>query len=501
MFRFAREFIELRFSSTHLRHQLLFGCWSFSPPPLPLIGNMHQLGYKMFVRKIRSNDAIREWAKEYGSVFTIWIGPMATVNICDYTTAVDSMVKKGSAFADRSIPYIFRLVRNDKGIIASNGAPWLEQRRFALHTLRNFGLGRNLIEQRIMFEFEIACERLGKRLDAGEKSIDPHRIFDLLVGNIINRMLFGERFEKKDEEHFFALKEELDDATKRFTIFDSMVDEWNVHWPLIKQRTRSILHRIEPVVAFIRGQVEKRKREIENGSRNLQGEGDDYVDAFLIQMKKERESGAPTSFDDEMLIMALFDMWLAGQETTVATLGWAFSYLLLNPEVRSRLEQELFMVTKGQRPLSIVDRPNTPYYNAVIAEVHRCASIVPLNLWRDTSEDSIVGPFVIPKGTAITAQLSLIMTDEKHFLNPSQFNPDRYLNGNKLDQMVIPFGLGKRSCLGESLAQAELFLIIGNVLLEYNVSSDPHHMPTTRSRNEAGTLRKPQAFHICFERR
>lgn len=37
-----------------------------------------------------------------------------------------------------------------------------------------------------------------------------------------------------------------------------MVDEWNVHWPLIKQRTRSILHRIEPVVAFIRGQVEKR---------------------------------------------------------------------------------------------------------------------------------------------------------------------------------------------------------------------------------------------------
>ncbi|VDP18140.1 unnamed protein product [Heligmosomoides polygyrus] len=92
-------------------------------------------------------------------------------------------------------------------------------------------------------------------------------------------------------------------------------------------------------------------------------------------------------------------------------------------------------------------------------EVHRCASIVPLNLWRDTSEDSIVGPFVIPKGTAITAQLSLIMTDEKHFLNPSQFNPDRYLNGNKLDQMVIPFGLGKRSCLGESLAQAELFLV------------------------------------------
>lgn len=101
-----------------------------------------------------------------------------------------------------------------------------------------------------------------------------------------------------------------------------------------------------------------------------------------------------------------------------------------------------------------------------------------MNLWRDSSEDSIVGPFVIPKGTAITAQLSVIMTDEKHFQDPLkvgffrkhargpaaaldivQFNPDRYLNGNKLDQMVIPFGLGKRSCLGESLAQAELYLV------------------------------------------
>lgn len=60
------------------------------------------------------------------------------------------------------VGYLYRLafqddhVSDDKGIIASNGAPWLEQRRFALHTLRNFGLGRNLIEQRIMFEFEIA---------------------------------------------------------------------------------------------------------------------------------------------------------------------------------------------------------------------------------------------------------------------------------------------------------------------------------------------------------
>ncbi|KAK6038608.1 hypothetical protein COOONC_23886, partial [Cooperia oncophora] len=62
------------------------------------------------------------------------------------------MVKKGSAFASRNLPYLPVMIRKGRGIIVSNGTPWMEQRRFALHTLRNFGLGRNIIEERIMFD-------------------------------------------------------------------------------------------------------------------------------------------------------------------------------------------------------------------------------------------------------------------------------------------------------------------------------------------------------------
>ncbi|KAK6038303.1 hypothetical protein COOONC_24192 [Cooperia oncophora] len=126
------------------------------PLPLPFIGNVHQLAYKLFIKKKNFVEAVRDWVEEYGPVHTFWFGPMATVNICDYSTAVDAMVKKGSAFASRNNPYLFALTRNGRGIIVTNGPPWLEQRRFALHTLRNFGLGRNIIEERIMYEFEIA---------------------------------------------------------------------------------------------------------------------------------------------------------------------------------------------------------------------------------------------------------------------------------------------------------------------------------------------------------
>ncbi|VDO89315.1 unnamed protein product [Haemonchus placei] len=126
------------------------------PLPLPILGNLHQLGYKIFIQKKSFIGTIREWSEEFGALYTIWLGSMPIVNICDYSTAVDAMVKKGSAFADRVIPYLFTLSRNGRGIVGTNGATWMEQRRFALHTLRNFGLGRNIIEERIMYEFEIA---------------------------------------------------------------------------------------------------------------------------------------------------------------------------------------------------------------------------------------------------------------------------------------------------------------------------------------------------------
>lgn len=73
-----------------------------------------------------------------------------------------------------------------------HGDKWREQRRFSLHVLRDFGVGRAEIEKRVMYEVEKMIEVLKK--DCNSKPLDLHTYFASCVGNIIITILFGKRY-------------------------------------------------------------------------------------------------------------------------------------------------------------------------------------------------------------------------------------------------------------------------------------------------------------------
>ena len=149
-------------------------------------------------------------------------------------------------------------------------------------------------------------------------------------------------------------------------------------------------------------------------------------------------------------------MWLAGQGTTSTTLYAGFVKLV---QVILKIREELTKVTQNSRDLSLQDRRNTPYLNATIAEIQRHASILNVNFWRLNQETIDLHGYQIEPGTWISAQLGALHVNEELFENPKKFYPERFLRNEKLLQQIIPFGIGKRSCVGEQIARTELYLV------------------------------------------
>ncbi|KAF1753573.1 hypothetical protein GCK72_020130 [Caenorhabditis remanei] len=134
----------------------------------------------------------------------------------------------------------------------------------------------------------------------------------------------------------------------------------------------------------------------------------------------------------------------------------------------SARDEVIKLTNNGTRQLTLTDRPSTPYLNAVIGEIQRHTSILNVNFRRINNEPTYMGGHLVDSGALVTAQLNALHLNETVFKNQKEFDPERFLRDEKLLQKVIPFGFGKRSCLGESLARSELYLIFGNLLLRYN---------------------------------
>ena len=101
-----------------------------------------------------------------------------------------------------------------------------------------------------------------------------------------------------------------------------------------------------------------------------------------------------------------------------------------------------------------------PYTEAVIHEIMRCGNIVPLGINHTSSQPITVNGVTIPAYTMISPLFISILKGD-HWQNGMTFNPDRFLlkDGSvKKDEHLIPFSIGKRQCLGETLAKAEMFL-------------------------------------------
>ncbi|XP_066548410.1 cytochrome P450 2J4 isoform X3 [Amia ocellicauda] len=138
---------------------------------------------------------------DYGDIMSLSVGNMPILLLSGSKTLREAFVEKADAFTDHPLYPINKRLCNGLGLIWSNGQMWKQQRRFALSTLKYFGVGKKTLETSILEENRVLYKAIRNEQC---KPFEPHNILHNAVGNIISSLVFGHRFEY-DDGHFHEM--------------------------------------------------------------------------------------------------------------------------------------------------------------------------------------------------------------------------------------------------------------------------------------------------------
>ncbi|KAM7324678.1 hypothetical protein ACRRTK_016983 [Alexandromys fortis] len=422
------------------------------PRPLPFVGCLFYLDPK------QPHLALQKFVKKYGNVLSLDFANIPSVVITGMPLIKEVFTQLEPNFLNRPVTLLRKHLFKKNGLIFSSGQTWKEQRRFALMTLRNFGLGKKSLEQRIQEEASYLVEAIKEE---GGQPFDPHFNINNAVSNIICSITFGERFEYQDSR-FQEMLRLLDEVMclesslmcQLYNIFPRII-----HY--LPGSHRTLFRNWRKLKLFVSDIVDNHRRDWNPD------EPRDFIDAFLTEMTKYPDN--TTSFNEENLITTTLDLFFAGTETTSTTLRWALLCMALYPEVQEKAQAEIDRVIGQGRQPSLADRDSMPYTNAVIHEVQRMGNIIPFNVPREGAVATKLAGFDLPKGIMVLTNLTALHRDPKEWATPDVFNPEHFLENGEFRkrEAFLPFSMGKRACLGEQLARSELFIFITSLIQKF----------------------------------
>ncbi|KAK7446409.1 hypothetical protein BaRGS_00040270 [Batillaria attramentaria] len=189
------------------------------------------------------------------------------------------------------------------------------------------------------------------------------------------------------------------------------------------------------------------------------------VDIFIDEQRK----GENNWLTDDNIRCFTIDILSAAYMTSLQTMKAMFLYLLHNPDVTRKVQQEIDDVIGNKRPPRVDDRRKLPYTEAVVMETLRYSSIIPLGVPHLARSDVIIDGVTVPEGAMV----------------------------------LLPFGIGRRSCPGENFARTRIFLYVTTLLQKFDVLPPvEHELPSPDpDLYTNGAVMEPTPYRLIFRPR
>ncbi|PIN23084.1 Cytochrome P450 CYP2 subfamily [Handroanthus impetiginosus] len=427
------------------------------PKKLPVIGNLHQLGNL-------PHRSLQNLSKTYGDLMFLQLGSVPTLVVSSPNMAQEIFKNHDLIFSGRPPLYAVKRITYDLSDIsfAPYGDHWREVRKIVVLEL--------MTVKRVQSFANIRAEEVALMIDSikssGRNPVDLSSLVFSLSNNVVSRVAFGTTncIDRDKNNRFQEILQEIQQLLGEFNLADYFPGmDWINKFNGVDNRLKKYFGDLDKFFdKVIQEHVDPRRSKSDE---------EDIIDVLLRIQKDPFET---IKLKDEQLKGVIVDLFIAGTETSAATIVWTMTELIRNPEIKQKAQQEVRKIAKGKPEVEESDLPKLTYLKLIIKESLRLHPPTPLLLPRETTQSCTIGSknYFIPAKTRVFFNATTISKDPRFWEDPERFWPDRFMNG-EIDFRgqsfeLLPFGAGRRGCPGINFAVSLVELVLANLLLRFD---------------------------------
>ncbi|XP_015571012.2 cytochrome P450 93A2 [Ricinus communis] len=438
-----------------------------SPISLPIIGHLHLL------RPI-PHQALHKLSQRFGPLFHLSFGSVPCVVVSSPEMAKEFLKTHEMSFCNRPSTAAVRcLTYGASGFsFAPYGPYWKFMKQICMTQLlggRTLDSFSDVRRQEIgtFLKLMLQKSQQGKEVNLGEELMN-------FANNIISRMTMGKRCSTTDDEAGDVRKliEEVGVLTGEFNFQDYIWFCKNIDIQGFGKRLKKVQVRLDAMMESILKEHEEVRTMMKNSELGDNDAKKDLVDILLDIMEDE---SSEMRLSRESVKAFILEMFTTGTGTSAGVIQWAMAELINHPNIFKKAREEIDSVVGKNRLIKELDIQSLPYLQAIIKETLRLHPSGPL-FTRESSQDCNIGGYQIPAKTRLIVNVWAIGRDPNYWENPMEFKPERFMSEEDCTMSspltdvrgqhyhLLPFGSGRRSCPGTSLALQVIQTTLGSMV-------------------------------------